>query len=173
MNDLKLVFRSPKVRCRGNQFCGPIPGPIHRTGLVCARRRRTTRSGSAAQANQLTDQLTVISRRLGGLSGAWVTDRLRVASSCPDIALQTRRAGCSTAAEAWTGPSTWSLTRRWRSTALRTSVASTADTWHTSTASENSCSSNSSSHTSYTYTVSATLPSVRSQSSAEKRYSPR
>jgi len=30
MNDLKLVFRSPKGRCRGNQFCGLNPGTIHR-----------------------------------------------------------------------------------------------------------------------------------------------
>jgi len=34
MNDLKLVLRSLIGRCRGNQFCGPNPDPIHTTRLV-------------------------------------------------------------------------------------------------------------------------------------------
>ena len=31
----EVRFLSPKGRCRGNQFCGPNLGPIHRIGFAC------------------------------------------------------------------------------------------------------------------------------------------
>ena len=68
MNDLKLGFRSLKGRCRGNQFCRPHPGPIHRNGFACdsvdGGVRQEVQVLRWTQASQRTDQLTIIYRRL-------------------------------------------------------------------------------------------------------------
>ena len=70
VHDLKLAFRSFKVRCCGNQFCGWNPSPIHRNGFACDLQDGDVREKVHVlrwtQANQLTDQLTIINRRLGG-----------------------------------------------------------------------------------------------------------
>jgi len=70
VNDLKLVFRFFKGRCRGNQFCGPNPGLIHRVGFACDSLdggvRQEVQVRRWTQSNELTNQLTVTNRRLGG-----------------------------------------------------------------------------------------------------------
>jgi len=63
MNDLKLVFRSPNGRCRGNQFLLVLSASIHGIGFAC----RSVDGGVLqevqvlrwTQTNQFTDQLTV------------------------------------------------------------------------------------------------------------------
>jgi len=85
MNDLKVAFRSLKVRHCGNQFCGLNPGPIYTIGFAQhSLGRRTTRSATAAldacklikiwtQANQSTDQLTVINMQVrSGSIAEWL-----------------------------------------------------------------------------------------------------
>jgi len=70
MNDLKLLFRYLTGHCRGYRFCEPNPGPIHKIQFTCylldGGVRQEVQMLHWTQANQLTGQLTIINRRLGG-----------------------------------------------------------------------------------------------------------
>jgi len=70
MNDLKLVVRSLKGRCRGNQFLLVVLVSIHRIGFACDSLdggvRQEVQALRWTRADKLTDQLTIINRRLGG-----------------------------------------------------------------------------------------------------------
>jgi len=70
VNDLKLVFRFFKGRCRGSQFCGPNPGLIHRVRFACDSLdggvRQEVQVRRWTQSNELTNRLPVTNRRLGG-----------------------------------------------------------------------------------------------------------
>ena len=69
MNDLKSVFQSLKGRCHGNQFLLVLLASIHRIRFACHSVDEGVRQEVQVlrwtQADQLTGQLTIISRRLG------------------------------------------------------------------------------------------------------------
>ena len=64
---------------RNNKFCGPNPSPIHIIGFACdslddgIRQEVQVLRLRLAQANQLTEQLAILNRRLN-IAG-WATDR--------------------------------------------------------------------------------------------------
>jgi len=77
-DDLKLVFRSLKGRCRGNHFLLALSFFSDRIGCwshsLDGGVRQEVQVLRLTQANQLTDQLVIINR-------GWATDRLCFASS--------------------------------------------------------------------------------------------